>query len=219
MSPEAAGWVLSGILLACLLILFLPECLEMGCLSGPDCPTRVGNLLSPSISLKDREPGGLCLSLLHKNLSDFKLVPFEATCGAEWPHLPSCLSISLSGIPCHSLAQCPSLLLSLLFPMGKTLRNCLPCGLERTGFIYQTFKNFKNLFYHAGNLSDLCSATPVPHPWPHPSPGRCSGFSFVGWLLLEERAFYPASPVDSLIHLFPVSSLIIAACTQMTTAL
>ena len=136
----------------------------MGCLSGPDCPTRVGSLLSPSISLKDREPRGLSLSFVHKDLSDFKLVRFEATCGAEWPHLPSCLSISLSGIPCHSLAQCPSLLLSLLFPMGKTLRNCLPCGLERIGFIYQTFRNFKILFYHAGNLSDLCSATPVPHP-------------------------------------------------------
>lgn len=47
-----------------------------------------------------------------------------------------------------------------------------------------------------------------------------SGFGFVGCLLLEERAFYPVSPVDSLIHLFPVSSpLTIAARTQMTTAL
>lgn len=94
--------VLSGILLACLLVLFLPDCLEMGCLSGLDCPTRVGSLLSPSISLKDREPHGL--SLLHKDLSDFKLVPSKLPVGAEWPHLPSCLSISLSGIPCHSLA-------------------------------------------------------------------------------------------------------------------
>lgn len=108
--------------------------------------------------------------------------------------------------------------------MGKTLRNCLPCGLERTGFIYQTFKNFKNLFYHAGNLRDLCSATPVPtlgHTLALTGVLLCSsGFGFVGCLLLEERAFYPVSPVDSLIHLFPVSSpLTIAARTQMTTAL
>lgn len=108
--------------------------------------------------------------------------------------------------------------------MGKTLRNCLPCGLERTGFIYQTFKNFKNLFYHAGNLRDLCSATPVPtlgHTLALTGVLLCSsGFGFVGCLLLEERAFYPVSPVDSLIHLFSVSSpLTIAARTQMTTAL